>query len=219
MSNKKEIIKVIVVGESATGKTKLAERICNDIYEKRSEITLGVDFFVKTIEKESVEYEIQMWDTCGSENFRGIINSYFRNSHICLLCFDATRESTLNELEYWKNRAKEKSGIIEPVYILLGNKSDKKESKKISDRKIKEFKDKHSIEHYFDVSSKTNINVDQISNLTIKLFNEKFRKKDNNNKETIVLNTQQKSPTVRLSQSQNPRQQNRQKSTSGGCYC
>jgi small GTP-binding protein len=85
-------IKLIVYGDSNTGKSTLVNKYSKNIDNiDEMEIynpTIGIDFTTKIIEHKKVKYKIQIWDTAGQENYSSIVKSYFKGSDICLLTFN-----------------------------------------------------------------------------------------------------------------------------------
>jgi Ras-related protein Rab-6A len=70
-------------------------------------ITIGVDFIILELTDYDKfaqfqnTYNIHLWDTAGHEKFSAITKSYYRNSHIVLLCFDLTSRTSFIELNKW----------------------------------------------------------------------------------------------------------------------
>ena len=74
---------------------------------------------------------VNILDTAGTEKFRSLSTSYYRQTDCCLLVYDITDEYSFNEIkEYFNDRIKElcKKNI---QVILLGNKTDLEDKRKI----------------------------------------------------------------------------------------
>ena len=61
--NYQYIFKVILIGDSNTGKTSLINRFVNKTFDEKYLCTIGVDFFMKTIEVDEQTIKLQIWDT------------------------------------------------------------------------------------------------------------------------------------------------------------
>lgn len=59
------LLKIIIVGDSAVGKTKLIGRFCDNNYTNSYVSTIGVDFKVKCIIIDDRKVKFQIWDTAG----------------------------------------------------------------------------------------------------------------------------------------------------------
>ncbi|VEL12617.1 unnamed protein product [Protopolystoma xenopodis] len=59
------VFKVILVGESAVGKSSLIERYCNDKLTSTYEPTHGISFKVKSIILDEALLVMQLWDVPG----------------------------------------------------------------------------------------------------------------------------------------------------------
>ena len=66
-------VKILMVGDSGTGKTCLLLRYAEGTFQPSFITTIGIDFKIKTIEAEGVgRLKVQIWDTAGQERFRTI---------------------------------------------------------------------------------------------------------------------------------------------------
>jgi small GTP-binding protein len=72
-----------------------------------------------------------IWDTAGEERFKALTNIYFKGAVGALLVYDTTDEKSFYSLKDWIDKIKEHSnyGV---VILLVGNKKDLLERKKIS---------------------------------------------------------------------------------------
>ena len=65
-------MKVVIIGDSAVGKTNILLRYVNESYKITHITTIGVDFKIKTIPIDDVKLKMQIWDTAGQERFKTI---------------------------------------------------------------------------------------------------------------------------------------------------
>ncbi|CAG0884102.1 unnamed protein product [Darwinula stevensoni] len=94
-------VKVICLGDSAVGKSKLLERFLVDGYKPQQLSTYALTLYRHrmTISDESVL--VDFWDTAGQERFQSMHASYYHQGHACILVFDATRKITYKNLTTW----------------------------------------------------------------------------------------------------------------------
>src|SRR3972149_7923971 len=116
-------IKLLILGDSGTGKSCLLLRFSDDIFQPDTVSTLGVDVRFRTLVVGSQLLRLQIWDAGGQERFRAITSSYYRNSHGIILTYDITNKRTFNNLERWILSVKEKTDD-NVKFIILGTKSD-----------------------------------------------------------------------------------------------
>ncbi|KAM9793115.1 ras-related protein Rab-33B-like [Neosynchiropus ocellatus] len=117
--------KVLVIGDSAVGKTCLTHRLCGGDFPCRVEATIGVDFRERLLEIDGGKIKLQLWDTAGQERFRkSMVQHYYRNVHAVLFVYDVTCLASFNSLAAWIEECRQNSLGQEIPRFLVGNKSD-----------------------------------------------------------------------------------------------
>ena len=74
------LVKVVIIGDSAVGKTNILLRYTDDLYRATHTATIGVDFKVKTLNVGGTKIKMQIWDTAGQDRFRNITKTYYKGS-------------------------------------------------------------------------------------------------------------------------------------------
>ncbi|GMS98330.1 hypothetical protein PENTCL1PPCAC_20505, partial [Pristionchus entomophagus] len=64
------MFKVLVIGDSAVGKTNLLTRFTENKFSIENKTTIGVDFATKSIQVEGKTVKAAIYDTAGQERFR-----------------------------------------------------------------------------------------------------------------------------------------------------
>ena len=129
-NSQKITYKMIIIGDSAVGKTCIFKKITSGTFTEKSISTIGMDrrtlsFTIKNEEGNDVEIDVQLWDTAGQERFRSITTSYYKSSQGLLLMYDITRKETFDNLENWIISIKDSLGEEEKyLIVLVGNKVD-----------------------------------------------------------------------------------------------
>ena len=98
MSADRPDLKIILLGDSASGKTKLMERYLLDKYSARELSTFAVNVFSAVVENEGKSLKVDFWDTAGQEMFNSLHPSYYYDADCCILAFDVTRKVTYKNL-------------------------------------------------------------------------------------------------------------------------
>ncbi|KAL7478948.1 hypothetical protein ACHAW6_004700 [Cyclotella cf. meneghiniana] len=95
-------VKVIILGDSAVGKSKLVERYLLDDYNPRRLSTHALTLYRKNITLGDEKHvKVDFWDTAGQEKFNSMHPSYYYKAHVCVLVFDVTRKQTYLNLTHW----------------------------------------------------------------------------------------------------------------------
>jgi Rab-like protein 2 len=115
-------LKIILLGDSATGKSKLIERYLMDEYNPRQLSTYALTLFRKEVRLDGESSVVDFWDTAGQEAFNRMHPSYYYRAHCCILLFDVTRKVTYQHLADWYKELREYCENI-PV-VLVANKID-----------------------------------------------------------------------------------------------
>uniref|UniRef100_A0A6B2LLW5 Uncharacterized protein n=1 Tax=Arcella intermedia TaxID=1963864 RepID=A0A6B2LLW5_9EUKA len=137
--------------------------------------TIGVDFKIRTIEVDGSIVKLQVWDTAGQERFRTITSSYYRGAHGIIVVYDITAPTSFTNVKKWLEEVNRYSNH-EVHKVLIGNKSDLSNERKVSSRDAQEMADALNLE-FFETSSKTAENVEEAFAKLAMSIREKTRKK------------------------------------------
>lgn len=166
------LFKVLCIGDTATGKSALVARYTEDVFDKHHNSTIGVDFKIKTIERDGKVVKLQIWDTAGQERFRAITTSYYRGADGVLIVYDVTNPESLENIATgWINEVRNYASR-EPKILLLGNKSDlkgkmsdaEKERVHLLAAEIRERLGNDGVVEVLETSAKTGANVERAFN-------------------------------------------------------
>jgi Rab-like protein 2 len=119
-------VKIILLGDSAVGKSKLVERFLMDGYQPQQLSTFALTlfrynfahpdgeilFFYKCLQtvvgvltclcvKTGRSVAVDFWDTAGQERFNNLHPSYFYRAHACVMAFDVTRKVSCRRSGRW----------------------------------------------------------------------------------------------------------------------
>ena len=146
-------LKIILLGDSACGKSKLVERFLLSDYQPRQLSTYALTLFRHVALVDGQKVEVDFWDTAGQERFNSMHPAYYHMAHACILCFDVTRKQTYKNLPDWYKELREfRAGI--PV-VGIANKIDV--DPKVTQKEFA-FPKKHNIPlFYCSASDGTNV--------------------------------------------------------------
>lgn len=121
--------KILLLGDSGSGKTSLLLRYAEDSFADSYTATVGVDFKVRMIKLEGKDIRLQLWDTAGQERFRTVTSTFYRNAAGVAVIYDVTDRSTFKNVEKWVRDF----GLYAPgsSALLVGNKIDREEDRTV----------------------------------------------------------------------------------------
>ncbi|PWN40315.1 ras-domain-containing protein [Ceraceosorus guamensis] len=123
------LFKMILIGDSGTGKTCLLHHFVYGEFKEESQHTIGVEFSSKVLRVGKTCVKLQLWDTAGQERFRSVTRSYYRGACACLLVYDITKRATFDPLSRWLADARSLASS-DLVVVLVGNKLDRAEDER-----------------------------------------------------------------------------------------
>ena len=150
-------LKIILLGDSAVGKTSIIGRYVNNSFDDTYKCTIQVEKTVKVLnEDENTSIRLNIWDTVGQEKYKALTRQYYHDSDGAFIVFDLTSRESFDNIKNWINDLKS-YGSEDTNIIILGNKSDEKNKREISEEEIKDQLNNDYI--YLDVSAKTGNNI------------------------------------------------------------
>jgi len=183
--------KMIFVGDQGTGKTCILNRFATNQFDEQYQTTIGLDFQSKNVSIHDQDVRLLLYDTAGQEKFRSLIPMYIRESNIILLVYDITRKESFDNIPKWFTDVLNiKSN--EAIYVLVGNKIDLKDQRKVSYNEGKKLADEKNI-IFEEVSAKTGENFeelfrDKIYESIYKKYKNEFEKRNYLNGDELVVN-------------------------------
>ena len=157
-SNAQIRIKLLIIGDSAVGKTSMLLKYTDNFFPESHLATIGVEFKTKEVEYNGYNIELQVWDTAGQERFKSITKSFFRNANGIIFVYDITQKNTFKNVKDWiKDSEVNDFGFQR---ILVGNKIDLQNKRQVSLEDAKEWADKKNME-VIETSAKTGANIDK----------------------------------------------------------
>jgi len=165
-------LKIVVLGPAGVGKTCVIHRYCNQTFLATTFSTIGAGFFPKTIQVDSTEVNMMIWDTAGEERFRSVAPSLLRGANGLILVYDVTYAPSLDDLEVYLTMFLETvdydQSLPLPV-LLLGNKGDIPE-KSVSEEMITQWMGKFGVVNHSIISAKTGDGVNEAFKMFIESF-------------------------------------------------
>ncbi|CUA67492.1 GTP-binding protein ypt5 [Schizosaccharomyces pombe 972h-] [Rhizoctonia solani] len=153
--------KLVLLGESAVGKSSLVIRFVKGNYEEFRESTIGAAFLTQTVTLEDqtvVKFEI--WDTAGQERYKSLAPMYYRNAHCAVVVYDITQQASLDKAKTWI-RELQRQADPSIVIALCGNKSDLAARRQVTQEEAKKYADEEGL-MWGETSAKSGEGVQEI---------------------------------------------------------
>ncbi|MBA0753879.1 hypothetical protein Gogos_021513 [Gossypium gossypioides] len=138
------VFKVVLIGDSAVGKSQILARFARNEFSLDSKATIGVEFQSRTLVIEHKSVKAQIWDTAGQERYRAVTSAYYRGAVGAMLVYDISKRQTFDHIPRWLEELRghaDKNIVI----ILIGNKSDLENQRAVSTEDAKEFAQKEGL--------------------------------------------------------------------------
>ena len=169
--------KIVLLGETAVGKSCLISRYVNNQFLSNFVPTMGGCFSTKEItydELNKKKINLQIWDTAGQEKYRSITKMFYKDASAAILVYDITREESFLEIKnFWFKEVKENSSE-DLVVALVGNKKDLYEYEEVKKPEIEQYAKEHGA-IFKETSAKEGTGVDEVFRLIgLKLISPEF---------------------------------------------
>lgn len=120
-----EALKVVLIGESGTGKTSIIQRFAYKFFDPNCAASISSQYISKKLKLDngkSLNFEI--WDTAGQEKYRSMTKIFYKDAKIILFVYDITSLNTFEELKkYWISQVKENC-LPNSLLGIIANKND-----------------------------------------------------------------------------------------------
>jgi len=187
-------IKVVLLGESAVGKTSIITRFVENKFKQDVMSSLSANFISKKVDIGKNQFiKFDIWDTAGQEKYRALTKIFYQDSKIVILVYDITNKNTFNELKnYWYEKVKENSAN-DVIFAIAANKCDLYENEQVEKTEGEKFaKEIGAIFHETSALNSNGIN-DLFYDIAMKFASPNVSNKNieennnNNNNKKLVL--------------------------------
>ncbi|KAI9290681.1 hypothetical protein K502DRAFT_322220 [Neoconidiobolus thromboides FSU 785] len=195
MSSKKgkqnvPIHKVIMVGSGGVGKSALTLQYMYSDFVEEYDPTKA-DSYRKKITLDGKDCQIDILDTAGQEEYAAIRDNYYRSGEGFLCLFSLVEYESFQHTDEFRDQILRVSEDPKVPIILVGNKSDLVDSRTVT-REEAEAKASDWGCEYFETSSKTRVNVDEVYDQILRLICQKKRDSSGNDKNKKKMKSKKK---------------------------
>ena len=139
--------KILLFGDSSSGKQDLLVRYLGNSLGKNQVSTIGFYVRHKDIVKDNKKIRLTLWDTDGQERFNRLNIQYFIGADGIILVCDITNKETFSRVGIWLEDIENSSIKGKVEIIIIANKIDLEDQRKISENELKEFGEKKILKY------------------------------------------------------------------------
>ena len=150
-------IKLLLLGDIAVGKSSLIYRFIYDKFNPNKINTSELDLKTSDLIIDKKNVRVQLWDTVGQEKYKSITKNLIKRVQGIIIVYDITNKDSFKNIKTWTNLIEEEYGNQLPI-IIVGNKIDLEENRKIKIEDAKAFCKNHKYK-YVETSCKTGHNI------------------------------------------------------------
>lgn len=159
------LFKLVVIGDSGVGKSKLIWRYVNDEFYTSSHTTIGVELATKIVEVDGRRVKVQVWDTAGQEKYRALTSNYYRGAVGVMLVYEVSNASTFSNIVNWLAEAT-RYHLNGVTLLLVANKTDVAE-REVASEVGETFAKKYGLE-FIETSALNSSNVNAAFTVLLK---------------------------------------------------
>uniref|UniRef100_A0A5B7A4W0 Putative ras-related protein RABA5c n=1 Tax=Davidia involucrata TaxID=16924 RepID=A0A5B7A4W0_DAVIN len=160
------LFKVVIIGDSAVGKSNLLSRYARNEFNMHSKATIGVEFQTQSMDIDGKEVKAQIWDTAGQERFRAVTSAYYRGAVGALIVYDISRRTTFESVGRWLDELNSHSDTT-VARMLVGNKCDLENIRDVSVEEGKNLAEEEGL-FFIETSALDSMNVKKAFEIVIR---------------------------------------------------
>lgn len=152
--------KLVLLGESAVGKSSLVLRFVKGQFHEFQESTIGAAFLTQTLCLDDTTVKFEISDTAGQERYHSLAPMYYRGAQAAIVVYDITNADTFTRAKNWVKEL-QRQARPDIVIALAGNKSD------LGQRRVVEYEEAAAYAEengllFMETSAKNANNVNEI---------------------------------------------------------
>merc|ERR1711943_118080 len=127
--------KLVLLGDSAVGKSSLVLRFVRGQFFEYQESTIGAAFLTQNVSLNDYTVKFEIWDTAGQERHHSLAPMYYRGAAAAVVVYDITNTESFSRAKSWVKEL-QRQGSPNIVIALAGNKCDLASKRKAIAKKL-----------------------------------------------------------------------------------
>jgi len=152
--------KLVLLGESAVGKSSLVLRFVKGQFHEYQESTIGAAFLTQTLCIDDTTVKFEIWDTAGQERYHSLAPMYYRGAQAAIVVYDIQNQDSFERAKNWVKEL-QRQATPNIVIALAGNKADLSQSRVVEHDEAKQYAEENGL-LFLETSAKTAMNVNDI---------------------------------------------------------
>jgi len=145
MSRTQHQFKLVLLGESAVGKSSLVLRFVKDQFDDYRESTIGAAFLTQTVTlDDNTVVKFEIWDTAGQERYKSLAPMYYRNANCAVVVYDITQTASLEKAKTWI-RELQRQADPSIIIALCGNKTDLEARRQVTKEEAQKYAEEEGL--------------------------------------------------------------------------
>lgn len=173
----KFVFKIVVIGDAAVGKTSLIKNFTQGTFQEDYIETIGAQLSNYEDEANGDKIDLFFWDIAGQDTFHFLRPAFYQGSRAAIIVYSLEDSNhgkrSLEHVDEWHEDIKIYCGDL-PT-ILLGNKVDLVDTKKLKEKKVLKLVNKQGFIGYYKTSAKTGEGVIEAFKALIKELYNKYK--------------------------------------------
>lgn len=164
--------KTVISGDSKVGKTSIINYELLGSHEEDTTENKIFQYYWKNYEVLGKILRLQIWDMTGNETYEVFMKDFYHLSTCVFVVFSLDNINSFKNVRKWIDQID--LGEAPPLIVLVGNKTDKEEERKISREEAEEFCKNNDIEIYYETSAISGYGVHELFIEVIKQLTNKY---------------------------------------------
>ena len=170
-------IKVILLGDTNVGKSSIIDRLITNTFNINQPTTVGLEHHNLIIRVNAFTLRMQIWDTAGQEKFDSIAITYYKSTEVVIFIYAINIRNSFDRISDWVKQFENNSSKDDDVLkILIGNKTDLNEERKVTLEEGEDLAKKIGCQYFEEISclDKENEENNNKFNKIIEVIGRKF---------------------------------------------
>ncbi|MFX1496971.1 MAG: GTP-binding protein [Promethearchaeota archaeon] len=154
------LYKIMIMGDEVVGKQFLEANYCHNVFKEDYEMTIGVEFHVKSVESSGKMIKLQIWLVGGQERFRSLIPMYSCGALGAIFLYDIMNSGSLDCLADHIRLIRQRTRDI-PIMLLGSSVNSKDKTREVSWEQGRSLAESYHLSAFAEIPLENEQNVNQ----------------------------------------------------------